>query len=57
MEEKMEMTDEAKNRLEIAQDLIRQLYKNNLISDAYIIGSVGRGVARKESGLMLPFRR
>lgn len=51
MEEKMEMTDETKNKLEIAQDLIRQLYKNNLITDAYIIGSVGRGVARKESDI------
>lgn len=36
----MEITEEAKNKLKIAQDLIKQLYKNNLIIDAYIIGSV-----------------
>ena len=44
----MEITEETKNKLEIAQDLMKQLYKNNLITDAYIVGSVGRGVAKKE---------
>lgn len=31
MEGKMEMIDETKNKLEIDQDLIIQLYKNNII--------------------------
>lgn len=38
-------------KLEKSLELICQLYKDNLITDAYIVGSLVKGTARKESDI------
>lgn len=38
-------------RIEKAIELICPLYKNNLITDAYIVGSLTKGTSRKESDI------
>lgn len=38
-------------RIEKAIELICPLYKNNLITDAYIVGSLAKGTSRKESDI------
>ncbi len=38
-------------RIEKAIELICPLYKNNLITDAYIVGSLVKGTSRKESDI------
>lgn len=39
------------NKLEIAVELICRLYKQGLITDAYIVGSVVRGTAKETSDI------
>ena len=39
------------NKLEITLELICLLYRQDLITDAYIVGSVARGVAKDESDI------
>lgn len=39
------------NKLEIAVELICRLYKQDLITDAYIVGSVVRGTAKETSDI------
>lgn len=39
------------NKLEIATELICRLYKQDLITDAYIVGSVIRGTAKETSDI------
>ena len=39
------------NKIEKAIDLICQLYKTDIITDAIIIGSVAKGTARKDSDI------
>lgn len=43
--------DIIKNKIEKAIDLICQLYKAEIITDAIIIGSVAKGTARKDSDI------
>ena len=43
--------DIIKRKIENTIDILCPLYKNNLITDAYIIGSVAQGNARKESDI------
>jgi predicted nucleotidyltransferase len=38
-------------KIEKSIELICQLYRDNLITDAYIIGSIAKGTARKESDI------
>jgi predicted nucleotidyltransferase len=38
-------------KIEKAIDLICALYRNDLITDAYIVGSVAKGTSRKESDI------
>lgn len=38
-------------RIEKAIELICSLYRNNLITDAYIVGSLAKGTSRKESDI------
>ncbi len=46
------MTDDiVRRKIENAIDLVCPLYVNNLITDAYIIGSVARCEARKDSDI------
>lgn len=40
-----------KEKIESAVDLICQLYEYNIITDAYIFGSVSKGTATKESDI------
>lgn len=40
-----------REKIEKAVDLICQLYKYNVITNAFIIGSVAKGTARKESDI------
>jgi len=39
------------DKIQKAIELICPLYKDNLITDAYVIGSVAKGTARKESDI------
>ena len=41
--------DIIRKKIENAIDLICQLYKHNIITDALITGSVARGTVKKES--------
>lgn len=43
--------DVIKHKIEKAVDLVCQLYKVDIITDAFIIGSVAKGTARKESDI------
>ena len=43
--------DIIKRKIQKAIELICQLYKDELITDAYIVGSVANGSARKESDI------
>jgi len=43
--------DITKLKIEKAIDLIYQLYKAEIITDAFIVGSVAQGTARKESDI------
>lgn len=43
--------DIIKHKIEIAVDLVCQLYKVDIITGAFIIGSVAKGTARKDSDI------
>ena len=47
--------DEIKNKIEKSIEIACKLYKNQLITDGYIIGSVAKGTAKKESDVDLVF--
>lgn len=45
--------NDIKNKIEKSIEIICVLYKNQLITDGYIIGSVAKGTAKKESDIDL----
>jgi len=45
--------NDIKNKIEKSIEIICTLYKNQLITDGYIIGSVAKGTAKKESDIDL----
>ena len=46
-----EFEDMIHTKIEKSAELICRLYRDNLITDAYIIGSIAKGTVRKESDI------